>query len=253
LLGLGPSDFTLTVDGQKVGVLDAHTAAEPLSVVLIVHAPLRDMAPVRAAMQTIVDALTHPGLDVRLALLSKEGTPVAFTSLSQAAFGKTLMALLADPSSSAQGLIDAARALAHEGDRRRVIVALNHPDTNMSGSVRTDGRGPLEPNARPNWERQALQAAAAQLWCVEAQPESSGTPVDQFELMFPHEAQLSGGLCEEVHDVVSFDGSMRRLMGLLLWQYVVTFDAAHDQATHTLRVGVTRKNAKVYAPSWLGQ
>ena len=137
----------------------------------------------------------------------------------------------------ADGIVEAARSMAHAQFPRRVIIGV------VSG-MKTDGSSVDGPRLAD-----ALRRSAASLWILEGRPSfGGGGSAPMREAAMTIAAPVSGGMALSVSVGNALETQAKRIGEAIAAQYAVSY-AAPSAATR-LSVTVTTKDAKVLAPGW---
>ena len=233
--GIGAADLLVKVDGVDRRVTDVQPATGPVSLVIAVNAAIEDAPHLRAAGRAIAETLKRRSPESRLAVLRLADPPVSFVaaSVATADLNRALDPLAAATTHSyADGILEAARALAKTETPRRVIFVLSRASAPMIESAVAE-----------------LRASGAAIWGVQIAP--IVRPGERYALKTA--AALSGGMAEVVVDPAQAPAQSERLVNALLSQYVVSFEAPSAGGKGDLRVGIRRDGAVIAAPSWIGR
>ena len=230
--GVKATDLLLKVDNIDRRIVDVQPATGPVSVVIAADAAIEDAPHLRAAGSAISATLKRRSPDSQLAVLRLASPPVSFVAASAPAADQDRMIdyLSATTTQSyADGILEAARALAQAESQRRVIF------------VMTRRTAPLLESAVNE-----LRASGAAIWGVQIAP--IVRPGERYAIKTA--AAVSGGMAEVVVDAAHLPAQAERLINALLSQYMVTFEAPSPGGRGDLRVGIRRDGALIAAPSW---
>jgi hypothetical protein len=240
--GLSAVDFSMQVDGKSHAPARVVPATVPMSIAVLVDV-FDNVNETRAqtAMKSVIAMIRRsaPGSRVGFSGLSKSASPEA----SAFGLGRSLA-----QGSILDRIIDAAAALRTEPNERRVIFVVSAEA--------------LEIRLTPKTVVAALHDAGASLWNMNVSSPRLGTADESVsswsaeqgdqDKIFDTAVKASGGARETIFGAASLEATAARMINLLCSAYAIDLGPV-PSGPHTLRVGVTRKNAKVYAPSWLGQ
>ncbi|HUL74047.1 MAG TPA: hypothetical protein VLT86_13155 [Vicinamibacterales bacterium] len=248
IVGLRPDAFHVWEGTTTRDVTAVALAAQPPSVVIIVHGMTRDDGPqdVRKAVGAVLDSLRRSQPEARVALITEVRTPklVGVTSgandldktASRFAMSGSNLILL-------EAISDACRALAKEPTRRRVIMVITN-------SLKNDGADQSADQAVA-----ILKNAGASLWTINYVPGSNKANLNssmsnEKDNVLTMWTTMSGGFNDQVFGTSPLEAAAVRMTDVILSQYEVRYSRPPGPQV-SLRLGVAgTEGDRILAPRW---
>lgn len=229
-------------------VVAAAPAAEPPSIVVIIHGFERDETlDARKALTAFVDRIRTVSPEARIAIIGDVQTP-KLTSITANAAKLDEAARRFNVSGTNmvfyETIVDASKALGKESSDRRIIVSLTKSTKHDVDHQTT------APTVA------ALKKSRATFWSIDVTPENAGqilnrnstSEMDGFVLNAPG---YSGGASERLFGTAALPGAALKFADLILAQQQVVFESPDFKGETELRVGVTGiPSEKVIGPGW---
>jgi hypothetical protein len=243
---LTPADFTLTEDKDKVQVIEAVPAKDPLSIVLLVDTALPQdgsaLTPeLRRAVKAFV-ATVHAGEpEARIALykVSNAALPATdFTSDRAALEGAIDLIASGTSAGSAmlEGVITAAKRVSDRPAPRRAIVCV--------------GIGTAEGTSlNPKIVGDAVRKSGATLWVVSVQGSRDASLTNR-DTVWTRATEDTGGLRQNAVQATRLDVPLQTVANSLLSQYFLKMTRQRDGAVKGLK-GQTTSGSAVLFTRWM--
>lgn len=240
---LATADFAVRVDDQDVAVTSVEPATAPVSLAIVPDTNLEDLEYARAAIRALAAAFREHNPGARLGVARFKKPTVSFIDPSAGATELTQLTALDQGYPLLPGIVEAAKALGGVETPRRVVMGI----VNLSlqpGVLRPGGTDlPLQQVGR------ALRDAEAALWGLEISPPGAGGQTAP-ERAMTFLTKLTGGERRRMFTSQSLESTAGILANLILHEYRVTYTLPPKSGLGSLRVGVRRAGARVFAPTW---
>jgi hypothetical protein len=248
--GLTAADFVVELDGTGQVVVSAAPATVAPSVLILTDRlgidPIYSQFEVRRALTGFVDTLRKASPGVQFALTTMDGPVVRKTGFetppSQLNKELGLLSTTISETTLLDGVFDACQVARAAPTNRRAIFVVYAAYRRETSKTRPEILG------------EVLHTADASLWSLEARSSVislGGSGAREF--VVDKGTTLSGGTRESVASSVGLDTMARRTADIIASQYLVTYAPAGGRLNSSLRVGVKRDGAKVYAPGWISR
>jgi hypothetical protein len=244
--GLTPADFAITEDKDKVDVIEAIPAKDPLSVVVLVDTALP--ADGSAATPELRKGLTafvstvlagEPGAQIALYKVANAAIPVKDFMSSPAGLEDGINLITSGTSGGSamlEGVVIAANRIAERPAPRRAIVCI--------------GIGTAEGTAlHPKEVGDLVRKSGATLWVVSVQA-STDAALTNRDTVWTRATEDTGGLRQNVVQATRLEGRMQSVANSLLSQYVVKIVRKKDGAVKGFK-GKTAQGAQVLFTRWV--
>jgi hypothetical protein len=243
---LTPADFTITEEKDKVQVLEAVPARDPLSVVLLVDTALpADGAAwtpeLRKALMAFVTTLNagDPKAEIALYKVSNAAIPVKDFMASPSGLEagiNTIASGTAAGSAMLEGIVTAAKRLGDRPAPRRAIVSIaigTAEGTSMN----------------PKMVGDAVLQSGATLWVVSVQSAFDASLTNR-DTVWTRSTADSGGLRQNIVQATRIESRLQVVANSLLSQYFLKMSRSRSGAARNLK-GETAQGAPVLFTRWM--
>lgn len=244
--GLTPADFTISEERDKVEVLEAVPARDPLSIVLLVDKAIPEgMAAttpeIRRALTTFVSTVqaAEPAAQIAIYHVANAAIPlVGFTS-DRGALDKAIETFASgtEPGSAMlEGVLTAANLLQARPAPRRAIVCV---------SVGTRDGG----NWQPDKVRGDVRKSGATLWVVSIE-RSSDPSLTNRDTVWTRVTEDTGGLRQNAVQASRVEPPLKLVANSLVSQYTLKLSRKKDGAVKGFK-GQTTGGSQVLFTHWM--
>lgn len=244
--GLTPADFVVTEEKDKVEVLEAVPAKDPLSIVLLVDKAVPEgMAAttpeMRRALTAFVSAVqaTEPAAQIAIYQVANAATPLVEFTSNRGALDRAIATFASgtEPGSGMlEGVIAAANLLQARPAPRRAIVCV---------SVGTsDGS-----NLLPDKVRGDVRKSGATLWVVSVE-RSSDASLTNRDTVWTRATVDSGGLRQNAVQASRVESPLKTVANSLVSQYTLKLSRKKDGAVKGFK-GQTVNGSQVLFTHWM--
>ena len=243
---LTPADFVITEEKDKVQVVEAVPARDPLSVVVLVDTglPADGAAPtpeMRKGLKGFVATLLagEPGAQIALYQVANAGIPVTDFTSSRADLDAgitTIASGSAGSSAMLEGVGTAARRLGQRPPPRRAIVCVaigTAEGTSMNPKVVGD----------------AVLQSGATLWVVSMQSAFDPSLTNR-DTLWARSTADSGGLRQNIVQTMGIEPRLQVVANSLLSQYYLKMVRSREGAVKGLK-GQTAQGAQILFTRWM--
>ena len=244
--GLSPSEFTITEGKDRLDVLEAVPATDPLSIVLVVDTsfPADMSAPtpeLRKALKSFTATIlgSEPSAKIALYKVANAATPLTdFTSTPDVLEQRIDVIASGTLGSSAmlEGVVTAAHRLGDRPAPRRAIVCVGVGTAEAS-------------NFLPNDVAVDVRKSGATLWVVSVQ-RASDPSLTSRDTVWTRVTADTGGLRQNAVRATRVDEQLRTVANSLLSQYTLKMVRKKSGAAQDLK-GKTRSGAAVLFTHWM--
>jgi hypothetical protein len=243
---LTPADFTLTEEKDKVQVIEAVPAKDPLSVVLLVDTALPQdgsaLTPeLRRAVKSFVTTLLagEPGARIALYKVSNAALPVTDFSSDQVALDAAVDLIASGTSAGSamlEGVVTAAKRVSDRPAPRRAIVCI--------------GIGTAEGTSlNPKIVGDAVRKSGATLWVVSVQGSRDASLTNR-DSVWTRATEDTGGLRQNAVQATRLDVPLQTVANSLLSQYFLKMTRQRDGAVKGMK-GQTTSGSPVLFTRWM--
>ena len=244
--GLTAADFAVTEDKDAVKVLEAVSAKDPLSIVLVVDTSMPDsgVAPtpeLRRALTSFVATIQggEPTAQIALYQVAHAATPVTDFTSSRPALDKAIGLIAsgtAPGGAMLEGVATAATRVSEMPAPRRAIVCVG------IGTAEDSGYVPKDVGDR-------VRKSGATLWVVSvAQP--TDAPLTSRDVVWTRVTADTGGLRQNAVQATRLDAQLKTVANSLLSQYTLKMVRKKDGAVKAFK-GQTTKGSQILFTHWM--
>lgn len=244
--GLTPADFVITEEKDKLQVVEAVPARDPLSVVLLVDTAMpadgsASTPEMRKGLSAFVATLLagEPGAAIALYQVSNAATPVTDFTSNRAALDAGISAIASGSSPGSamlEGVATAAKRLAQRPAPRRAIVGV--------------GIGTAEGTPRaPKMVGDTILQSGATLWVVSVQSAFDASLTNR-DAVWTRSTADSGGLRQNIVQATRIGTRLQVVANSLLSQYFLRMVRSREGAVKALK-GQTAQGAQVLFTHWM--